>query len=168
MIGIPRLALAWAASLALVAGWGLWHKHQADQAHAAAMQADKDAAEAEAYALRQSLRETERRVRASEEVNRDASRKLSAARRDAAAASAAADSLRQYVDSLAAGAAADDPIAAGGCATAADSARVLAELQRRADDRAGVLAGYADAARIAGEACERAYLSLTEQPKGSP
>ncbi|WP_441616160.1 MULTISPECIES: DUF2514 family protein [unclassified Cupriavidus] len=37
----------------------------------------------------------------------------------------------------------------------------LADVLSRADQRAGILAGYADVAGIAGQACERAYDSLT-------
>lgn len=41
-------------------------------------------------------------------------------------------------------------------------ARLLAELLGRAVDRAAVLADHADAARSAGQACERAYDSLAK------
>lgn len=46
-------------------------------------------------------------------------------------------------------------------APATDPAGVLADVLGRIDERAGILAGYADAARIAGQACERSYDSLT-------
>lgn len=36
----------------------------------------------------------------------------------------------------------------------------------RADQRAGILAGYADAASIAGQACERACDALNGSPQG--
>lgn len=45
------------------------------------------------------------------------------------------------------------PATAAECDAARNTAAVFAELFRRADEAAGVLAGYADAARIAGEAC---------------
>ena len=47
--------------------------------------------------------------------------------------------------------------AAGQCAPDTSAADLLAELQRRADDRAGELAHIADTARARGQACERAY-----------
>ena len=47
--------------------------------------------------------------------------------------------------------------AAGQCAPDTSAADLLAELQRRADDRAGELAHVADTARARGLACERAY-----------
>lgn len=50
---------------------------------------------------------------------------------------------------------------AGSSAPAADPFGVLADVLRRADDRAKVLAAYADQSRIAGLACERSYDALT-------
>ncbi len=47
--------------------------------------------------------------------------------------------------------------AAGQCAPDTSAADLLAELQRRADDRAGELAHVADNARARGLACERSY-----------
>ncbi|KRD25550.1 hypothetical protein ASE39_21730 [Acidovorax sp. Root267] len=47
--------------------------------------------------------------------------------------------------------------AAGQCAPDTAPAELLADLQRRADDRAGELAHVADTARTRGLACERAY-----------
>ena len=47
--------------------------------------------------------------------------------------------------------------AAGQCAPDTSPADLLADLQRRADDRAGELAHIADTARARGQACERAY-----------
>ena len=155
------LALAWVLSLALLAGWGLWQESRAERAHADAMRQAKETAELREQALHQALIETTRRQRAAEEVNRVASNKLAAARRDAASADAAAAGLREHVDDLATRAAALDSCSADARQAAADAARMLAHLQRRADDRAGILAAYADEARIAGEACERVYDSLT-------
>ncbi len=84
----------------------------------------------------------------------------------AARAERAAVSLRESTDALVArarqacGGAQPGP----GGPPAADPIGVLADVQRRADERAGILAKYADAARIAGEACERSYDSLTPRP----
>ncbi|GKS83210.1 DUF2514 family protein [Acidovorax sp. SUPP1855] len=47
--------------------------------------------------------------------------------------------------------------AAGQCETDAGPVDLLAELRRRADQRAGALAAVADDARIRGAACEHAY-----------
>ena len=54
-------------------------------------------------------------------------------------------------------AAAQARAAAGQCTPDTGPADLLAELQRRADDRAGELAHIADTARARGLACERAY-----------
>ena len=54
-------------------------------------------------------------------------------------------------------AAAQARAAAGQCTPDTGPADLLAELQRRADDRAGELAHIADTARARGQACERAY-----------
>ena len=54
-------------------------------------------------------------------------------------------------------AAAQARAAAGQCAPDTSAADLLAELQRRADDRAGELAHVADTARLRGLACERSY-----------
>lgn len=97
---------------------------------------------------------------------------LLAARVDADRARAAADRVRRdladYIEqhrarALAAAAA---PTAAGQCA--ADSAAaldLLADLRRRADDRAGELAEVADEARIRGLTCERGYNDAREALK---
>ena len=54
-------------------------------------------------------------------------------------------------------AAAQARAAAGQCAPDAAPADLLADMLRRADDRAGELAHVADTARVRGLACERAY-----------
>lgn len=54
-------------------------------------------------------------------------------------------------------AAAQARAAAGQCAPDTGPAELLADLQRRADDRSGELAHVADTARARGHACERAY-----------
>lgn len=54
-------------------------------------------------------------------------------------------------------AAAHSRAAAGQCAPDTAPTDLLADLQRRADDRAGELAHVADTARTRGLACERAY-----------
>lgn len=59
-----------------------------------------------------------------------------------------------------------DPVAAQGGPTASGAGLLLADVLGRADARAGLLAGYADEARTAGLACERAYDSLNS--KGTP
>ncbi|POA73306.1 DUF2514 family protein [Pseudomonas sp. DP16D-R1] len=96
----------------------------------------------------------------------DGQRIIDQATADAAAARASADGLRGAVDDLTARLAASD--ASGHSCTAAASqaaaraAMVLADVLKRADQRAGELAEVADQARARGLTCEQAYLSLGE------
>ncbi|NMX98677.1 DUF2514 domain-containing protein [Pseudomonas veronii] len=80
------------------------------------------------------------------------------------AANRESDRLRSAADGLASRIAAGQ---AGGhsCTTAASAAAtravmVLADVLKRADQRAGDMAGYADQSRIRGVTCEQAYDSL--------
>lgn len=50
---------------------------------------------------------------------------------------------------------------AGGGDAAGDPIGVLADVLGRADERSGIVADYADRARVAGLACQRAYEALT-------
>ena len=104
----------------------------------------------------------QRRQRQINEVQNDAQDRIKAALDDAALAASTADSLQQQVDRLLVGRRACDTRVAKGGAAIGDLTRVLAELRRRADERAGELARTADASRIAGQACERAYDSLAQ------
>lgn len=151
---LPLWSLKLAAGLALVAGvWGHGYHHgkgSEQRKTAAAVQAATDAARAE----------ESRRVMRLQEAQDAEHLARRAAQRDAAAARAAADGLRQRAADYAAlscGAA-----SAPGGPPADDRAGVLADLLGRAAARADELAGQADAARIAGQLCERAYESLRQ------
>lgn len=107
--------------------------------------------------------EYERRQKEKDHAIGQAKTKTSVAAAAAGRADRASSSLRKSTAALVAAArkacGSTDP--GNGSATAPDPLGVLADVQRRLDERAGVLAKYADAARIAGEACERSYDSLT-------
>ena len=125
-----------------------------------------DRANATAAALAQETAyraEEQRRIAAHQEIVDEADRKILAARADAVIADAVAGKLRDRVATLVAQAraAARNPTVAQASPPADDPIGVLAELQRRADARAGFLADFADRASIAGQACERAYEALT-------
>ncbi|MCW3641558.1 DUF2514 domain-containing protein, partial [Burkholderia cenocepacia] len=94
------------------------------------------------------------------EIANDANQQRTAALADAFAARAAAGSLQQRVDQLAA--AARHPAVAAGSPAAGDALDMLADVLGRIDQRAGDLAEYADRARIAGQQCERDYDALTK------
>lgn len=157
-LNLARAVPLWAWALVLALLWGGWQYRRAETAGAALLRQERDNAQAVEKALRDALITATNRVRAAEKVQTDATNELRRARDDAAAAAGAAGRLRDHVATLAARAA--DSCAADGGQAAAQAAGMLADLQRRADERAGILASYADAARIAGEACERAYESL--------
>ncbi|EZP51817.1 DUF2514 family protein [Delftia sp. RIT313] len=80
---------------------------------------------------------------------------------DAAAARAVAGRLRDDLSDYLTRhrAAANARAAAGQCSPDNGALDLLAELQRRADERAGELARIADDARMRGLACERAYIA---------
>jgi len=108
-------------------------------------------------------REEARRYESLKGVVDDAQKALDEARRDAAGAAGVADRLRQRFAALAAGCRAPsvDPSPADGREAARSPADLLADVQRRLDEAAGSIAEHADAARVAGSACERAYGALT-------
>lgn len=108
--------------------------------------------------------EENRRFAALWETLNETQAALDRAQSDAAAASDAGVSLRRRVAALTAGcrAPASDPTPAGGSPPADASADLLADVQRRLDEAADGIAQHADAARIAGRGCERAYDALTQ------
>jgi hypothetical protein len=94
-----------------------------------------------------------------EKTRKEADNALAQAHMDRDLAAAAAGRMRQQLAAFRAahaGAAASAP--AGD--PAGDPIGVLADVLGRADERQGELASYADAARIAGLACERSYHAL--------
>lgn len=105
--------------------------------------------------------EEQRRIAAQTEIANAAKQEADKARADARAADAVAGQLRQRVAELVAASRAGHSATTSGREAADDPLGVLADVLSRADRRAGILAEYADAARIAGQACERAYAALT-------
>ena len=131
----------------------------ARQAHAKYVAGQEKAARDASDAARA---EEQRRQREINQVRTDAQEQITAAADDAAVAASAADSLQQQVDKLLASRASCNTRVAEGGKTIADLTTVLADLRRRADERAGELARIADESRIAGLACESAYRSLSK------
>ena len=158
-------ALKGVAAAALIAtgaagfAWFVHHERDIGRAEVRAKVASEAAAEAERNA-----KETQRRLDQQQEAQRVHDEDLARVTADADRARDAAGQLRQRVDELVAAArrsGCNSP--AGGQRPATeDPIGMLAELQRRADERAGILADYADRARIAGQQCERAYDSLSK------
>ncbi len=163
-------AHAWQLLALVLAGLLLWqtlrlHAAQLDAAATRASRAETlrtiaDLATKAEQAVR--IQETQW-AKAQEKNAREAATQLTTARADADAARRAGDRLQQRVAALvvAARAAAAHPGAEPAIASASDPIGVLADVFSRADARAGILAEYADAARIAGAGCERDYDALT-------
>lgn len=106
--------------------------------------------------------EEQRRQEVVNQVINDARQKQAAANADGGSADAAGERVREQAGKLAASASctAGDPGATERSKTANHAAMVLSDLFQRADKRAGELARAYDAARIAGQACERSYDAL--------
>lgn len=154
----------WAWALAALLAWGGWQRHQAKASAAELASQQAQAAQAREVALQANITETQRRLRAQHGVTQDAQAQLDQVRAARLAADRMAARLRAQLAAGHASAGADHPATAADCEAASARSRVLAELLGRADDRAGSLAAAADAARIAGQACERSYDALTGGP----
>lgn len=131
--------------------------------------AERDTRDAQALekAQREARTEERRRQETIDALTEKTQRQLAVVAADADTARAAADRLhreaRRYADRLAVCETRDTgaPVERQ---TATANAGVLAELLRRADDRAGKLAEIADAARERGRACESAFDALSAKP----
>ncbi|SDK41192.1 Protein of unknown function [Pseudomonas delhiensis] len=141
--GVTTTDAAWQAK---------WDQHLAADAAATAQ------AQAEQRVIEQN------RQQSINKLAEDGQRAIDKAQMDAAAARASAGSLRDAADKLATRLAASeargDTCTAGASKAAAAAARVLADVLKRADERAGRLADIADQSRARGLACEAAYAAL--------
>lgn len=133
---------------------------RAEHARAAVRAADNATAASEA------AREEEARDRAAMQGIIDATTSdLVRARADAAAAGDAGRRLREQIARTAAAACrapAGGAAAAAGGPAAGSAADLLADVRRRLDEAADGIARHADTGRVAGLACERAYLEVCE------
>ena len=162
-----RLLLVAVVALALSYGAGRVHQHGVD---AKVFQAERnkaafDAARAQIRATDEARIEEQRRAKHLSEITNEAKQQAETASADAGRARAESGRLRERVAELvAAGRAAGNSSAAARGQAAGDPLDVLADVLLRADQRAGDLADFADRARIAGAACERAYGALVRAP----
>ena len=123
------------------------------------------AAAVAASAIASNAVEAERRVTAIQGVANVAQTQAAHAEADAAAAASARDALRvQLASTVAAARRARpaDPAASPASVPAGDPIGVLAQVLGETDDFATQVAAEADANRVAGAACERAYGALTQ------
>ena len=125
-------------------------------------------AKARASAEGNARTEEQRRQAEANQVGSDARQATAALAADVAGADDAGQRVRNTASSFAAGASCtgSDPGIARRGEAASRAAMVLSDLFQRADKRAGELAAAYDKARIAGQACERAYDSLTKKQRG--
>lgn len=153
----------WAWAVAALLAWGGYHRWRAIDARADFEQAKIAAAADQANEAARVAREDARRMKTVQEAADAATLQ---AQRDRAAADRARDSeqrLRARIAAIQAGARPADPAASGGGPATAEAADVLADVLGQCIGRVRSLAEYADAARTAGEACERSYYSLTPE-----
>ncbi|EFE97111.1 DUF2514 family protein [Serratia odorifera] len=129
----------------------------------------RDADDATALAKRQARARAEEQRRQGEidAIEKRAEGQIAEAVADADRARAVADGLHGEAAKLAARLAASErarrAATASGSATGTTGSELLAELFRRADQRAGELAAIADQARIRGLTCEAAYNSIGKE-----
>lgn len=158
MVALLRVVPIWAWALAAALVWGAWQRHEARQqgalraADAAAVAQQREAA------LAATIAESQRRTAAVEESAHVADLAASAARSDAARSAALARRLREQ---LAAGRAASAPAGEHPASAGAGQADRLADVLGQCVERYRAVAADADAAVVAGRACERAYDALT-------
>lgn len=128
---------------------------------------ERDKADALSLAQREAVvrAEEQRKQGEIDAISTDAQKKIDAANGDAAVAASTADSLHKQADKLAARLTererACKSSTAGAGQTATSGSTVLAELFRRADERATKLAAIADQSRVRGLACESSYAALS-------
>lgn len=168
MTWLKLLQKAWPALLVigvlLIIGSAAYFKGEANaNATWKAKWAEHEAADAKATAQYQAEQRAKEAMHQQTitKVTQDAQHIIDQAHADAAAAGARSVSVQQQADAIAARLASSQA-SVSACTTAAskaaaESARVLADVFKRADTRAGKLAGVADQARARGLACEAAY-----------
>ncbi|MDM8357459.1 DUF2514 family protein [Pandoraea communis] len=149
----PRLWGAFLLAVVLAGGGGYWKgHHDADQSATVDRQAEQIK---DLIASRDNYR---RQVETQDGVIQDAKKSADKAMADALSNAADSAGLRKQIAGYAV--AARNSAAASAGAPAGDPIGVLADVLSRADERAGKLAQFADAAHIAGLACERSYDAL--------
>lgn len=155
------IALAIALGALTLAAWDSARLKRADAAGYKRAQSEYQAREL--AAVNAARAEEARRTAAVQKEADHARQDLTRAQADAAAAADAGQRLRAALAAArrSCPAAAGSPAAVG--SPPADPAEgVLADVQRRLDEAADGIAAHADAARIAGQACQRAYNALTQ------
>ena len=161
--------LPYIAALLLVAGalFGAYHHGvTVTNDEWQAKWSERDARDEAAQATNEAAERAKEQARqlAINKVIQDGQQIIDRATADADASRASADSLRVAADALAhrltAGGASSHSCTAAASEAATRAALVLADVLKRADQRAGDLAGYADQSRGRGVTCAQAYDAL--------
>lgn len=164
MFANPRFWLVLLASVLVAYGGGRWQQSHADAGkyEAERTKAALSAAVDQVKAVDRARTEEQRRTAAQTEIANAAIQTAKVAQADARAADAARRELLARATALAnAARRPGDSDAIGGSAPAFNAADLLADVLGNIDQRAQELAEFADAAHIAGLACERSYDALT-------
>lgn len=153
-------------ALAALAFWGAYlHGRSTMDYEWQTRWADRDAGDKQAWALAE-VAEREKEQARQNSINKavqDGQQKIDQATADAASARSAAGGLQRTVDDLSGRLAAQSgghSCTAVASQAASRAALVLADVLKRADERAGDLAADADQSRGRGVTCERAYDGL--------
>lgn len=155
------IALAVALGALALAAWDSARLKRADAAGYKRAQAEYQAREL--AAVNAARAEEARRTAAVQKEADHARQSLARAQADAAAAADAGQRLRAALSAARRSCpAASGATPAVGSPPADPAEGVLADVQRRLDEAADGIAAHADAARIAGQACQRAYNALTQ------
>ncbi|GAC1457698.1 MAG: hypothetical protein NVSMB70_01660 [Chamaesiphon sp.] len=157
---IAKVIGAIALVCASIVGWEVMTHHYIAEGEAIT-QAKWDAVDLNA--AEQNAKETLRRLENQKKLDEEVAKELADAKFDAFnnAADASsmrvqnADIVRRWRSTLS-----NSPTPKQ-CAAGGDAIGVLADVLSRADKRAGDLAAYGDASRLAGQECERLYDALT-------
>lgn len=166
-----RIGLAVIAAALFISGWaanGMRKDRELERLRRGYVEERLAQEAAKVGAIGDVRREEQRRTIEQTEIAYEAKRKSDKAHSAALAADAAARELRARLAALVnASRSPGDPAATSAGTSAPDAVAVLADVLGRCDARERAVARFADAAHIAGLACERAYDALTNsQPSG--
>lgn len=152
-----RLLLYGGLVLALLFGYEFWADHQREIGRA---EIRAQVTENALHASKARGAEDRRVAAQHQEIIHEAHTQAESARKDAAAAGRAASRLQTELSAYRARTCPSATTPEGGEAAAA-AERMLADVQRRLDEAADRITGFADQAHTAGLACSRSYDALT-------
>lgn len=166
MISLRTMGAAICLALAALAFWGAYlHGRSTMDDEWQTRWADRDAGDKQAWAMAE-VAEREKEQTRQNSINKavqDGQQKIDQATADAASARTVAGGLQRTVDDLAgrlAAQASSHSCTAAASQAASRAVMVLADVFKRADERAGNLAADADQGRSRGVTCEKAYDSV--------